>query len=101
MKTTHTPGPWSIGKNYHNEDNNRIDIHCERGDFKDKAMLAIVRTTDSERAKADARLIAAAPDLLKTLTEIDLIVVAEGALTIIKGSPFHLALQEAVKKTTI
>lgn len=52
----HTPGPWKIGRNI-------IGVRDETG-FK-RHIAAVL--WDDEQGKADARLIAAAPDLLEAL----------------------------------
>lgn len=72
MKTEHTPGPWRVGKT--KEGDCRI--------YSDSCMHAIARTYGPDlngigvcaltgpKNKADARLIAAAPDLLAALKGI-------------------------------
>ncbi len=73
MKTEHTPGPWTVAWN---EDRKWCGVDC--GDRADphraevcSVCLENVEIDDDtqawERAKADARLIAAAPDLLAAL----------------------------------
>jgi hypothetical protein len=56
-QATHTPGPWEISKNEAGE----LDI-CEAGAGNMLADLA-----KCKNAEANARLIAAAPDLLEAL----------------------------------
>lgn len=56
-KATHTPGPWRVGRYF--------DVIDSDGTFIGVA----VRGTEEER-KANARFIAAAPDLLEALTDI-------------------------------
>ena len=59
-QATHTPGPWEISKNEAGE----LDI-CEAGAGNMLADLA-----KCKNAEANARLIAAAPDLLEALREM-------------------------------
>jgi hypothetical protein len=55
---THTPGPWHIGvRTAHS----KRDVYGERGEL---VALADAVFTDLATAQANARLIAAAPDLL-------------------------------------
>lgn len=70
--TKHTPGPWTIGHNYHEDvdDKNQIEIRCIVNTWDDTGLLATVFTPDSERAIANARLIAAAPELLDKCIKI-------------------------------
>jgi hypothetical protein len=59
MSANYTPGPWQVGPEYEN----RLSRSVWRGSFYDKAStVARFVATD-----ADARLIAAAPDLLAAL----------------------------------
>lgn len=62
METKHTPGPWEVGT--------RRLVH--NGKY---GIAQVIRTSDGtlgsdERAMADARLIAAAPDLLASAKEL-------------------------------
>lgn len=59
MTTTHTPGPWTV------DDTEYIDIVAPAGRI---AMLDSDLLTD--HCEANARLIAAAPDLLAALQEM-------------------------------
>jgi len=54
---THTPGPWSIGKNI-------IGKKYAHGGFE---RHIVEKLWDDEQGDADARLIAAAPELLEAL----------------------------------
>lgn len=64
MKTKHTPGPWEI---IHTEKNpGKVDqIHVGKPDYTVCRVMAY-----GENAMANARLIAAAPDLLKALKDL-------------------------------
>ncbi len=68
MKTTHTPGPWEISS----DENGSLDVCAENaGD-----MLA--NLGDCVNADANARLVAAAPDLLEALrTALDVLAHAQ------------------------
>ena len=66
----HTPGPWRVfgrmtGKVISENGPGMVEI-CETGDFRDAELVPF----NAERWNADARLIAAAPDMLKALEEI-------------------------------
>lgn len=56
---THTPGPWVV-----NEDGNRVESEREHGWANDGWIIC---KPDGPDASANARLISAAPDLLKWL----------------------------------
>lgn len=62
---THTPGPWAISKRNHapGEPEPAVEIH------NGNRLVADVFHGDN-KAEANARLIASAPDLLETLEEI-------------------------------
>lgn len=64
MNTKHTPGPWGcIGTSYH--------AHDYRLTKPDAAPLPLnVKANDHSEQRANARLIAAAPDLLEALYQI-------------------------------
>ena len=56
MKTTHTPGPWTQSKR------NEADVYSENGER--------IASAHGPRCADNARLIAAAPDLLAALERI-------------------------------
>lgn len=59
ITTQHTPGPWTARPNKHSD--GLYWVHDERGDYL---------TLDEDEHEANARLIAAAPELLKVLESI-------------------------------
>lgn len=71
MTAKHTPGPWSIFRP--KIENHRLGIESNAGSIvvwgykEDPVDCAGVFGDDPEEAHANARLIAAAPDLLETL----------------------------------
>ena len=67
MSQQHTPGPWSASSDdkLNPERAYGITVPWNDGDERGTVVIAEITHADSaERAKADARLIAAAPDLL-------------------------------------
>lgn len=60
MKTKHTPGKWYYW----------VAASTSYIDGPDGALIAAVHTEDGAEAKANARLIAAAPSLLDALAEL-------------------------------
>ena len=83
MRANFTPGPWRIG------DKHQTDIYAAR------AGHAIARTVNPHYAgecEANARLIASAPELLKALDTLTLIV----GLTAFKYAAQTAVLQEAI-----
>ena len=56
--TTHTPGPWTVKGRYVEALDDRQTIVCE-----------VTGSSENPIARADARLIAAAPELLAALSE--------------------------------
>ena len=65
MKTTHTPGPWIIG-----EREQFIDRFPRILSNNGKNGIATMMLWGSDVTDANARLIAAAPDLLTTLQDL-------------------------------
>lgn len=66
--TTHTPGPWAFSADpnqWADGDPTEYEI-----DSIDCAVVATVGAKDAERAFANARLIAAAPELLEALDSL-------------------------------
>ena len=63
MNTQHTPGPWSVEIDHHNNAPEYIRAYAD-GEMYD---LASVLCDETGNATANARLIAAAPDLLAAL----------------------------------
>ena len=61
MNTKHTPGPWKIGTP---PPNGEQTVGTDQG-----LMVAVATTGAGVQTKANARLIAAAPDLLRFLVE--------------------------------
>jgi hypothetical protein len=66
MKTQHTPGPWKVGQYL-----GRSTSFCVHMDVGDKGrgldIVDAVCGLDTDQRRANARLIAAAPDLLQAL----------------------------------
>jgi hypothetical protein len=61
-KTTHTPGPWDVAGTTHSR--KHLTVHAPGMD-----PVAFVHN-GSDRGEADARLVAAAPDMYDALTEV-------------------------------
>lgn len=72
--TTHTPGPWAVREHW--ADEGSFEVYPTRGgdpDFGKWSALAEIPEygpDDAPEAEANAHLIAAAPDLLRTLQDI-------------------------------
>lgn len=69
----HTPGPWYIGKDFSDQGRHIYAAQKVRHEDGDEWHPLIASTDDDERLidwQANARLIAAAPDLLEALKEI-------------------------------
>ena len=62
MSAVHTPGPWRVGKDGSPEHQNEVNLV----EGSDGTLIVYGQAND-----ADARLIAAAPDLLEALIEIN------------------------------
>ena len=67
MTTQHTEGPWR----YLEGRNGEFLISCESGGFAPLARIKGDKRSTLKDAKANARLIAAAPDLLGALSKIE------------------------------
>jgi len=64
MKTTHTPGPWSLEYDY------SLVMPYKRGNYIVTAGPIGPSEADRDELRANARLIAAAPELLETLNAL-------------------------------
>jgi hypothetical protein len=64
MSAQHTPGPWSLGSSLTD------GYHFKRIEATVNGKRRYIATVDIENDDANARLIAAAPDLLEALTNI-------------------------------
>ena len=95
MTTRHTPGPWNVSQNV-----TRHVIGPEGG-----VVACAELTWTNEITEANARLIAAAPNLLKALTDLianqDATWVAAGFThEQIKAMPYLKPAREAIAKAT-
>jgi hypothetical protein len=66
----HTPGPWSVGEDNVGDGCNIRDANGNRVAHTATSRNHGTEKIDPAEAKANARLIAAAPDLLKALKEL-------------------------------
>jgi hypothetical protein len=64
-KEGHTPGPWEVDRHYWT-----IQRRLPEGADSGELIEVFGRLTGGENSEANARLIAAAPDLLKALVEL-------------------------------
>jgi hypothetical protein len=78
----HTPGPWALGMNLHPLSENFGNLAI--GPEESQESICVI-TIDNDRAAANARLIAAAPDLLEAV---------EMALEIVEGDPNWPAVEQ-------
>ena len=71
MKTKHTPGPWHVGHTSNTEEgkNEFIDIDSKKGSIA-RAWHPNVFSGTQKETEANAKLIAAAPELLEALKAI-------------------------------
>lgn len=65
MKTKHTPGPWKVSTTYKKAQYGKFNITSWANQRQSICRLSARENYTAECAEADARLIAAAPDLLK------------------------------------
>jgi hypothetical protein len=68
MKNEYTPGPWESGRNPKGISSNEIVVR-PAGQFPYGEWIADCGSATDKRAIANARLIAAAPELLDALTQ--------------------------------
>ncbi len=91
----HTPGPWSAGSRV----NNFIDIFHSQANVKGAITLALCRVQSRaswvEESKANARLIAAAPDLLEALQNLLKVHEGEGGTRYHAGDIARAAIAKA------
>ena len=102
MTTKHTPGPWGA------DDNG--DIYAKRNGVNEQIAFALYDLAYPEHAewgdeaKANARLIAAAPDMLDALMHLAAEVRSLGLLDVKKRFSlvvYHAAAEKAIHKATI
>ena len=67
---THTPGPWEMGRHATPESCPQFGVYAENGNGRDLAHVVSAGTTRHAETEANARLIAAAPDLLEALQKL-------------------------------
>ena len=68
MKTKHTKGDWYVAENLsNNSTGNRVIIRTDRGNHP---QVAVAINYNTEANEANAKLIAAAPEMLESLTKI-------------------------------
>ena len=64
---THTPGPWEMGRHATPESCPQFGVYAENGNGRDLAHVVSAGTTRHAETEANARLIAAAPEMLQAL----------------------------------
>lgn len=72
MERKHTPGPWTLGDPAHEHTSGRawtVPVWANEAPSGDK-IAGEAMATSRKTARANARLIAAAPDLLEALAQI-------------------------------
>jgi hypothetical protein len=84
--TKHTPGPWEAKETPHSSNQNFVVLDCAKP--RNKRICAVY----SDNEAADARLIAAAPDMLAMLEYLD----RKGGL----GMDIHESLRVIINKAT-
>lgn len=87
VKVTHTPGPWHVGRKF--EVGPRSDA-----DDQSNGMVLPIADVYGENREADARLIAAAPELVKALQEA----IELQATTYGDATALHLAMVVWINK---
>lgn len=93
-KTSHTPGPWKVGPEYYdNPQGDMKAVFC--GSFADTA-TSVARHCKPE----DARLIAAAPELLELIKEVkrDIADVAQSAIDGSRAEALFTRIEKAIAK---
>lgn len=68
MTTNHTPGPWSVTKAKHGVEMSQYVVAMVAPDRNDRALVVHAEQGDDGQGDANARLIAAAPELLEALS---------------------------------
>jgi hypothetical protein len=87
MTTQHTPGPWEVKRQINGE-----DFYIADGPNFDVCEIIVGHARSQEAAEANARLIAAAPDMLEFLQALNRI----GGL----GLDVHRQLDALIAKAT-
>ena len=92
MNVKHTPGPWSVEIDHHNNAPEYIRANAD-GEMYD---LASVLCDETGNATANARLIAAAPELLACLLDV---LDADGDLDAMDFNRYRAAITKATGET--
>lgn len=95
MNTQYTPGPWSVEIDHRNNDPEFIRAHVD-GEIYD---LASVLCDETGNAAANARLIAAAPDLLAALQMVNRIWSHDQTANLAPDSPVAI-VRAAIARAT-
>ena len=95
MNAQHTPGPWSVEIDHRNNDPEFIRAHVD-GEMYD---LASVLCDETGNATANARLIAAAPELLAALQMVNRIWSHDQTANLAPDSPAAI-VRAAITKAT-
>lgn len=66
----HTSGPWEIGRHATPESFPQFGIYAANGNGRDLAHVVSHGTADSAETQANARLMAAAPEMLEALRNV-------------------------------
>ena len=89
----HTPGPWAFAK----YSKKRFGLG-QRGEGAFFLLQCIYDDTDNPAARADARLISAAPELLASLSEM--VAMMDSGDEHGQGSEWHIKASAAIAKAT-
>ena len=92
MKTIHTPAPWTVQTPGPSQDGYPHNLSiCHESEMRAVYIASIPGGAHYERAKADAVLIAAAPDLLAALERLLWLETSQG----VTDEEFSLATEQA------
>ena len=95
MKTQHTPGPWSVDSD---RAHNNLVVTCD--DTGNAVAEVLSEQGDDPEAKANARLIAAAPTMFDLLTAADRLEELTGENLAVYARTFAALARAAIRKAT-
>jgi hypothetical protein len=99
----HTPGPWYVGTEFNDQGRHIYAAQKVRDDEGEEWHPLIATTDDDERLvdwQANARLIAAAPDLLDALKDLREAIKSRGVISTVKAlSKTDAAIAKATSTT--
>jgi hypothetical protein len=99
-KLKHTPGPWTYFKEKQEIDVMNMTIFFDTVQFKENGISENLVRLNDDNSEANARLIAAAPEMLECLIEICTYLQTNKLNSILPTSGYHKNMINIIEKAT-